>query len=183
MSVIRREGDWRLEKRADGVYEITFRHEPHARIYTADAQTDVSDQSAFDVIPAREVTAYSDVEALFEETIDGPPPLGMEHVDPELDEDFSSNESEEDPLYLSELPPGGLAAVLVLAGSGILYLFWGGASTVMVLTGVALLAMGAAIFGYAGYLFRTRGIADAVEFLGGSFANHQRVRSMVDEIE
>jgi len=35
MGVVRREGDWRLEKQSEGVYEITFRREPQMKILTS----------------------------------------------------------------------------------------------------------------------------------------------------
>lgn len=73
MGVVRRDGDWRLEKRDEGVYEITYREDPKVKVYTPDYQPDPTEIPAVDVLPVREVDAFADVEAVFEEQAGGQP--------------------------------------------------------------------------------------------------------------
>lgn len=74
MGVVRREGDWRLEKRDEGVYEVTYRKSVEMKVHTPDYQPGVTEIPAVDVVPVREASGYAEVEELFEERARGGPP-------------------------------------------------------------------------------------------------------------
>lgn len=74
MGVVRREGDWRLEKRDQGVYEVTYREEVELKVLTPEYEPEVTAIPAVDVVPVREAGAYAEVEELFEERAEGGPP-------------------------------------------------------------------------------------------------------------
>lgn len=78
MGVVRREGDWRLEKRDEGVYEVTYRGTVEMKVLTPDYQPGVTEITAVDVVPVREASAYAEVEELFEERARGGPPDDFE---------------------------------------------------------------------------------------------------------
>lgn len=170
MGVVRREGDWRLEKKRDGVYEITFQREPQMKVFTSDASPRRGQPPMFDSIPLREVASYSEVEGLFEENAHGPPPMGMSYSstrsgtggdllpDGELGEDVD----------FSELPPGGFGVALILTGCFILYSFWGAGNNLLFLFGVGFAGGGLLILSYGGYLLKTEGWQEAWDFLATS---------------
>lgn len=74
MGVVRREGDWRLEKRDEGVYEVTYRKSVEMKVLTPDYQPGVTEITGVDVVPVREASAYAEVEELFEERAQAGPP-------------------------------------------------------------------------------------------------------------
>lgn len=110
MGVVRRTGDWRLEKREEGVYEITFRSKPQLRVLTPKAPPYERNAMTFDALPIEEVGSYSEAEGLFEEMAHGPPPLGMQYSSEER-----SNQSDETIDWL-ELPAGFLGGILIILG-------------------------------------------------------------------
>jgi hypothetical protein len=160
MGVVRREGDWRLEKRGEGIYEITFRKETQLKVRTPDAHANQSEYSDFDAVPVREVSSYSEAEGLFEEKSQGEPPLGAA---------LSANSSRIGSLggdsELHDLPPYGIGLVLFAVGGFSTHLFWGVENPYYVLFGVVLMMIGLIPFTYAGYLFRTAGWRSAWGFL------------------
>lgn len=167
MGVVRREGDWRLEKKGEEVYEITFQGETQLKVFTSDASSRRGQQPMFDTCPTREVSSYSEVEGLFEEKVHGPPPMEMS-----LNATSSGTRSDGLPdgdlgegVDLPEVPPGGFGAVLLLSGAFILYSFWEAANTLVLLFGFGLTGGGLLILAYAGYLLKTEGWREAWEFL------------------
>lgn len=167
MGVVRREGDWRLEKKREGVYEITFQREPQLKVFTSNASPETEQQPMFDPIPVREVAAYSEVEGLFEENAHGSPPMGMSYSS------NSSGRSSDIPhesdlgegVDLSELPPGSFGVALLLTGCFIIYSFWEAGNNLLLLFGVGLAGGGLLILSYGGYLLRTEGWREAWDFL------------------
>jgi hypothetical protein len=92
MGVVRREGDWRLEKREDGVYVVSYDREPKVRIVTAERDEQVLDADTLGQVTVRQVTDYDDVTDAFEEYADRDDPrsvgpLGRTRVDPGDDAD------------------------------------------------------------------------------------------------
>jgi hypothetical protein len=162
MGTVRREGDWRLEKRRDGVYEITFRREPQLKIYTGDAPSGAGYSLAFDTLPTRRVSSYSEAEGLFEEKAHGPRPMG-----------FSSSKSTTgrananltDEADLADLPPGAIGLVLIIAGSLVLYTLWDANTQYGLLIGLGFVAGGITILAYGAYLFKMKGWREAWDFL------------------
>lgn len=160
MGVVRREGDWRLEKIGTGRYEVTFQEETQMKIYTSKASRN-TDSFMIEPVPTREVETYSEAEGLFEEKAHGPPPLGAESTTTS-----SSTSSTQGPLAEEgDVPPAGLVVVLFVVG-GVAFSMSGSeiGSVVFLFGGAALLA-GVAIIGYAGFLFREEGLSEAVNFL------------------
>lgn len=160
MGTVRREGDWRLEKRRDGVYEITFRKEPQLKVTTPES-TGGDFNWVFDTLPVRHVDSYNEAEGLFEEHAQGFPPMGFDIGSdmaatvptlPKGDVDFSV------------LPPGGFGAALFFAGFLLVATFWGSFGQVPFQAGVVSTVGGAVILGYGGYLVGTQGWRDAQDY-------------------
>lgn len=181
MATVRREGDWRLEKRRDGVYEITFRKEPQLKIFTADSSSAGGNQPLFDTIPTREVASYSEAEGLFEEKSHGPPPLGMTHSTSQTgrrNDNYTDDLGED--VDLSDLPPGGIAVVFLLSGLLVLYTLWDTGNEFGLLLGMGLSAVGILILSYGAYLFRTEGWREAWNYLVSSDERDGVRRSSTD---
>lgn len=167
MGVVRREGDWRLKKRGEGTYEITFQKEPQMRVLTSDAPPNQSESPTFDTIPVRRVSSYSEAEGLFEEKAHGPPPLNMGRSIGGNSPAGGSSESVSsvEDADLSDLPPYGIGFVLLIAGGLLLYGFWDAGNSLIVLIGLGIFLAGLIPFTYAGYLFRTEDWRKAWNFL------------------
>ncbi|WP_254861650.1 HNH endonuclease [Halovivax gelatinilyticus] len=161
MGVVRREGDWRLEKRRDGVYQITFRTEPQLNVYTPDASR-LRNQPLFEAVPTYDVGSYSEVEGLFEEKAHGPPPLGMASP---ANGPTGRASTESDDLDLDDVPPIGISVAFLLVGGFTIYTFWGTTNTIALLFGLGFLALGLLPLGYAAYRFNADGWRAAAEFL------------------
>ena len=164
MGVVKREGDWRLEKRGEGIYEITFQKETRLRVYTKDASQ--RQQQGFEMRQTRRVSSYHDVEEIFEEKARGPAPMGMGQTAGEVganQEPISGGGGEG--VDLEEVPPAGIAFVLIFAGLFSLSMYSQAGTTILLLAGLLMGAAGAGIFGYGIYLFSEYGWPDAREFL------------------
>lgn len=167
MGTVRREGDWRLEKKGEGIYEITFRKETQERIITSDASPSAQQQSAFDFTSVTRVSSYSEAEGLFEERIHGPPPLGMSYSHEETSASGDSTGFGDD-LDFSEVPPVGWGIVLLIGGAVAASMYFDMGNSVYLYAAIALILGGIGIFGYAGHLFREEGLSRAWSFLAGS---------------
>lgn len=158
MGVVRREGDWRLEKRGEGVYEITFQKETQLKVFTEERASGQRQATMFDAVPNREVSSYAEVEGLFEEKAHGPPPFGMDYSATQGTQDgldFDSGVG--DDVDLSEVPPGVFGVALLIAGSFMLYTFWGADNAIVQWLGIGFVGGGAAVLSYGVYLFKTTG--------------------------
>ena len=163
MGVVRREGDWRLEKVQEGEYEITFRGDRQAKVYTSDVNPDYLLGGGFDTAPVHEVDSYSEAVGLFEKKAHGPPPPGFS-TGPGVFDSFSSGASETESVE-GDLTPGMLAIALLLAGLFFTYAYWPSYNSRIFQVGVLLLVGGVAILGWAGFVFRRKGMSDALDFL------------------
>ncbi|MFB6107425.1 MAG: hypothetical protein ABEJ82_01130, partial [Haloplanus sp.] len=68
MGVVRREGDWRLEKVQDGLYEVTCQKRTELKIVTSEYNPTAFDDERYGMaVPVREVNSFSDAESIFEE--------------------------------------------------------------------------------------------------------------------
>lgn len=161
MGVVRREGDWRLEKRNEGVYEITFRREPQLKVYT---ESDSADRGLgmIESSPVREVSSYSKAERLFEEKAKGGAPMGMT---PSKGSGGSESSSSGESVDLSELPPYGIGLVFLTAGGFMIYLFWNAENALGVPIGAVFILVGLSPFVYGGYLYRTEDWPTAFDYL------------------
>lgn len=163
MGVVRREGDWRLEKREEGVYEITYQNEPQEKILTSDYEPGVMDTHGFDATPVHEVDSYQEAEGLFEERAKGASASGFgpeqeplidipavsdatsPRRDDQLDEiDVALPVDEDD-----QLPPGGIALVALLTGAIAIWTSGFQTSSIVFLTGSGFLVLGLAIIAWA----------------------------------
>lgn len=167
MGTVRREGDWRLEKRGEGIYEITFRKEPQERIITEDAPPHSGSHSVFDFTTVTRVSSFSEAEGIFQERIHGPPPLGMSYSTEDTGGPNGGSGSASE-LDLSDVPPyGWTIAFFIGAGfSASIYLETGN-SRLLLVSGAFFIG-GMAIVGYAGHLFRTAGLSEAWSFLAAT---------------
>lgn len=182
MGIVRREGEWRLEKREEGLYEVTYRREPEAKVITRTYSPGMIDDTAMSLITVHEVRSYAEAEGTFEEYAHGGPPAGMASFDTGNsslsgsdvggDVDFGLGGGEarcerngdllED---AQDLPPGGIALIVLLAGGVLLHNTGFAPGELMFLTGAALAGLGIVIFAWAGLLLRWNGWKEAVEFL------------------
>lgn len=163
MGVVRREGDWRLEKIEEGVYEITFQREPQLKVLTEEQEPDMFGTTGFDMTPVREVNSYSEAVGLFEEKAHGPPPIGMDTGGGLID--TSSNPNSNNGGEDIDAPPVFIAIGLLLGGGLVIYTegFVLGSLTFQI--GVVFLLGGLLVIGWAGYLFRREGLSAATDFL------------------
>ncbi|QLG62208.1 HNH endonuclease [Halorarum salinum] len=173
MGVVRREGDWRLEKQGEGVYEITYQRKIQVRVLTADHNTGMMGGPTLDAVPVREVSSYSEAEGLFEEKAHGGPPIGMgslgssgasgNQTDLGGMIDFGGNDDGD--FDATDLPPGGIAVALLVTG-GIFLQTTGFAPNSPTFLFSAVLALGGvAIFAWAAVIYKTEGWSEAFEFL------------------
>lgn len=184
MGVVRREGDWRLEKRGEGVYEITYQKETQVKVLTSDAPGSNHNGLAFETVPVREVSSYTEAEGLFEEKAHGPPPLGMESTGgSQVNGGGLGTVDGGGDIDLSELPPLGFGFVFLLVGSFITYTFWETGNRYTLLLGIGLLVAGIIPFGYAGYLLKTEDWRSAWEFLVTAEEDNQSSGGSSDDTE
>ena len=170
MGVVRREGDWRLEKQREGVYEITYQKEVQLKVTTSDARSSELGGPLMGPFPIQEVNSYSEVEGLFEEKAHGPPPGGFPGFDSVTSGSSSTSSSDEsgdlgETVDLDEVPPGLLAVILVFVGGFILYALDFPIGSPVFLLALGLIGGGLAIFVWGGVLYRTDGIKEATSFL------------------
>ncbi|MFB6200106.1 MAG: hypothetical protein ABEJ83_04455 [Candidatus Nanohaloarchaea archaeon] len=69
MGVVRREGKWALEKKQDGVYIITARDEPQAKVITDEyvPESDFSDERNDMMIEVIEVSDFDEAKEVFDD--------------------------------------------------------------------------------------------------------------------
>lgn len=177
MGVVRREGDWRLEKLEQGSYEITYQKEPQVKILTPDYEPDMFQTPAFGM-SVKEVDSYSEAVGLFEEKAHGPSPMGMDAGDglfgtSPVESDIaglkeSSNllggdgGSVEDDL---DAPPGVIALALLLVGVFVVYSEELALNSTLFQVGALFSVGGVLILGWAGFIFRRKGFSEAMDFL------------------
>ena len=130
MGIVRREGDWRLEKREEGLYEITHQRDVQLKVLTPDYNPGNFEDPMIDTMPVSEVGSYEEVKGLFEEKAHGGAPssfgLGggsqMESINTNLDQSVerdltAAGEELED----VDAPPGVIAIGLLIVGGAILF--------------------------------------------------------------
>lgn len=181
MGVVRRDGDWRLEKHEEGLYEITYQEETQAEVRTPKYKPGWGQDTSFGLVQVHEVDSYAEAEGLFEEYAHGgtPSPIGglgsPAQTQPSgLDADIGSSGRRggldiEDDLELADelekLPPGGLALVFLLAGGLILSTSWRNLGEPIFIIGAGFTLAGASILGWAIILGNSKGGETAIEFL------------------
>lgn len=178
MGVVRREGDWRLEKEDDGVYEITYRNEPHLTVLTPDYEPEMFDSVSFGLESTRDVGSYQEAVGLFEELAHGPPPTGFglggglagsTSAESDLglldtDADFLGGSGEGN-LDDIEAPPGVIAIALLLVGGLVIAREGFAPESTVFKVGIAFTLGGVLILGWAGVVYRQNGLSETIEFL------------------
>jgi hypothetical protein len=168
MGVVRREGDWRLHKRDEGVYEITHSERVEMKIITSDYTPDsFQDERTDFTVPVREVDSFSDAESLFQDVSKDGPPQAQSDFSPAFDTggiDMSMPEANEDGEF-PDIPPIGILVISVVAGG--LFLSQSGlaVSSPVFMFGAGLLIIGVAIIGLTYWKFSSEGAGAAAEFL------------------
>lgn len=194
MAVVRREGDWRLEKREEGLYEITYQNSAQRKVVTPTYDPGMLDGPIAGVVPVEEVNSYTEAEGIFEELAHGEPPLSVGSLDtepptsftPDIDSadvgldfempdiELGSNESSSDMGFGNgggsdfadfDLPPGGIAIVFLLAGGLVIRETGFGSGSIVFWAGIGFLAVAALILTKAVVLAEEQGLTEAVSYL------------------
>lgn len=176
MGVVRREGDWRLEKREDGLYEITYQRDSQLRVITPEYR-EPQFGGALDMLPTREVQSYSEAMGLFEEKAHGPSPTGfggelsgVSDLNTFPDSGGSSASTNE----LEDAPPGIIAFALILVGGIIVYSQGFAPRSTVFQVGVVFAIGGLGIISWGGWIYRRHGLSEALDVL---FERDSRRRS------
>lgn len=180
MGVVQREGYWRLEKRGEGLYEVTYQREREAEIRTPEYRPGFGDDIVAGVVPIHEVDSYAEAEGLFEEFSHGGPPTGIGNIGSsstttgglaaDLNPSGGSHGLDfKDDLNLFEemenVPRGGLSLVFLIAGGFFISTSGMHFGEPIFVIGTGLLLAGLVIIGWAGVLGRTHGWDEAIQFL------------------
>lgn len=129
MGVVRREGDWRLEKREKGLYEITHQNDAQVKVVTPEYKTGNFENPMIDAIPVREVGSYAEAEGLFEERAHGGAPgnFGLSGGNQRGSIETERNQNADlqmdtfgDELEDIDAPPGVIAIGLIIVGGATL---------------------------------------------------------------
>lgn len=205
MGVVRREGAWRLEKLDKGHYELTHQHETTAKILTPDYSPGLMDDVTMAPVPVHEVDSYAEAEGIFEEHAHGSKSGdilsagggvggGTSGLGGNIDvgstgSSSGASRSSGDQELIEEagnLPPGGIAVVLVLAGGITIGTYGFAPGDLVSLFAMGMVVFGLLIFGWAGLVFRDEGLQEAVDFLasmddagssGGKSSNEEHVET------
>ncbi|WP_415379382.1 HNH endonuclease [Halosimplex sp. TS25] len=180
MGVVRREGNWRLEKRDEGVYEITYEKEPREKILTPEYTPGMMDSHGVGMIPVHEVESYAEAEGLFEERANGgqaarfgpsAEQLSLSGGSPNEGSSVARNSGGDETIDLAlpagedgDLPPGGVALVAILTGIIATWTSGFQTSSIVFLSGSLFFVLGVSILGWA--LISTETIGEAIEMLG-----------------
>jgi len=169
MGVVRREDDWRLEKREEGVYVVTYQGQPKLKIITADYDpTGLNDERADLTIPVREVESFSDATDIFNQTATGQQQAGF-GGDPLIPQDGHGGG---DPIFepadndeMSDIPPGGLLLVGVLVGGVAIREGGFNLTSPVTLFGIGMLLMAVVALGLTYRVYATEGLGAAIAYL------------------
>lgn len=157
MGAVRREGDWRLEKRGEGHYEITYNSDVQMKVYTKN----ITHHSIVEAVPVREVSSYSEAEGLFEEHAHGPSPASnTEWMQTDINEPLGNGDGE-----LENLPPLFLSFMLLIAGVIVSYTFWPEVGSLPFLIGLGMCMGGLGMIGYGVFLIKTEDLETGMKYL------------------
>lgn len=174
MGVVRREGDWRLEKLEDGLYEITYQNDAQVKVVTPDHTPRGFENPMLDTIPVREVGSYAEVEGLFEEKAHGSDPdgfgFGGENQIGSIDANFGQGGGGDQIATGGELedidaPPGVIAIALVIVGGLTLSTQGWQPNELVFQVGAIMAIVGLSIFAWGISVGKSSGWKDAKKFL------------------
>jgi hypothetical protein len=168
MGVVRREGDWRLERQQEGVHEITYQKDVQRKVITSDYSSQGFDDQRMEFgVPVDEVESYSDAEQIFERLRDGQGPstgLGGINGGGVESGERTGTTGENGP---GDLPPGGVLLVGVIGGG--LFVFQSGfdPQSIVFLVGALLLLLAVGVLGFTYVRYQSGGTEAAFDFLLG----------------
>lgn len=174
MGVVRREGDWRLEKRESGLYEITYQRDVHMKVLTSKYTPGRYEDPMIDSIPVRKVESYGEVEGMFEEQAHGGAPSGfslggrdlIEPDDSSLNQGLELEQAAvEDDFENIDAPPGVIAIVLFIVGGIILSTQGWQPAEIAFQVGSLMAVGGLLILAWGGVVGKTKGWDAATELL------------------
>lgn len=169
MGVVRREGHWRLEKQDNGLYEATHKKRTEAIITTPEYDPGMFDDRSAAGVLVYEADSAAEARSVFEDIVESDsasilPGFGPSETGIELG--YSSGSSTEGQSEGEvNLPPGGIALVMLVAGGLFLFSSSFEFGTPAFYISTALFLGGLAIFGWAIALYKQKGPAEAWSFL------------------
>ena len=181
MGVVRREGDWRLEKLEDGIYEITYQRDAQVKVVTPEYKPGNFENPMIDTIPVREVGSYAEAEGLFEESAHGESPGGFGLGEGSQIESLETNNIQSGELGVSavgdeledfDAPPGLIAIGLVIVGGATLSSQGWQPSETVFQAGVIMTIAGLSIVGWGVAVGKSKGWKAAKERLFETEKNH-----------
>ena len=168
MGVVRRKDSWRLEKQEEGVYVITYDHDIEAKVVTKDYTPGMFDERYDVTAPVHEVDSFADAEELLDDFAASGSPTSLGGFGSISDQGAGTELSYDDSLGSGEdspnLPPGGIAAVLLIAGGISLYTFGFAADSIPSLFALGMVSFGLLIVGWGVVVYRNDGARAALEF-------------------
>lgn len=191
MGVIRREGDWRLEKREEGLYEVTYQREPQVEVRTPEYNPGLIDTPAVGMVDVRKVNSYAEAEGLFEEYAHSGPPSGFVSFDTGVESSRESGSMPDGDFGIADsdvggggsfgdsgrtpspgggeldidAPPGIIGFALILTGGLFLYTQGLNPDSLVFQLGTVFSVIGLGVFAWGAYIYRTRGLSEAWSIL------------------
>lgn len=166
MGVVRRNGDWRLEKQAAGVYEVTHQQRTEMKIITSEYnQRGFVDEGANFTVPVREVGSFSEAESLFDEMVQGRSSLIGGAAPPATGNAGSSLDLGDGDADLSDVPPAALLVGGLLVGGFLIAQSGLAVGSTTFLIGGAFLLLPLAVTALTYRVYADEGAGAAVNFL------------------
>lgn len=186
MGVVRSEGDWRLEKVSDGVYEVTYDRDPQMKVITPDYTPDpLNDERRDLMIDVREVDSFTDAENLFQEVASGRPlnaGFNLAGGPAVGNESSHTNQAGE----LEDVPNIALIPVFLFVGGYVMYNAGFDLTAPTFLFGLLLVGVSVVATGWAGLLYKTKGTESVMEFLfatSSDSGSSKRSKSDQEDVE
>lgn len=170
MAVVRREGDWRLEKMDDGVYEVTYDRQPEMKIITSDYSPDAFTDERHDfTIQVREMDSFSEAKSEFEAIAAGGNPragfgIGLGGGGGRSDSGTELNlfEGNGD---LEDTPAGVLILGFLFFGGYLIYRNGFNPDSTVFLFATTLVTVGVGGIAWTYLIYRQGRVSEAIEFL------------------
>lgn len=170
MAVVRRKGDWRLEKKDDGVYEVTYDRQPEVKIVTADYSPDAFTDERMDFsVQVREVDSFSEAKSVFQEIAAGRAPrsgfgIGLSGGGSKMSggsEPVSFTENGD----LEDAPAGVVILGFLFIGGFLIYTNGFNPESTVFFFAAALVTVGVGGMGWTYLIYQQEGMSAATEFL------------------
>lgn len=169
MAVVRREGEWRLEKTDEGIYEVTYDRQAEVKIVTPEySPTGFADERREFAIQVREVDSFSEAKSVFEEHAAGGAPragfgtgLGGGGGGSSGGSEFDSFEAAD----LEDVPAGAVVLVSLFLGGYLLFRNGFAPDSNVFLFAAGLVTVGIGGLGWTYVLYQRKGMGAATEFL------------------